>query len=50
MIFFSASHVWNECWMRRDDLPNHEQDWQVLDSTPVHMCDGRIVLSLEKNI
>lgn len=37
---FSAAHVWNECWMRRADLPNNEQDWQIVDSTPVPMCDG----------
>ncbi|CAF0789791.1 unnamed protein product [Rotaria sp. Silwood1] len=35
-----SSHVWNECWMRRHDLPNDEQDWQIVDSTPVQMCDG----------
>ncbi|CAM4896545.1 unnamed protein product [Rotaria socialis] len=35
-----ASHVWNECWMRRDDLSNGEHDWQIIDSTPVLMCDG----------
>jgi hypothetical protein len=26
--------------MRRNDLPNPEQDWQIIDSTPVQMCDG----------
>ncbi|CAF1272800.1 unnamed protein product, partial [Adineta steineri] len=35
-----TSQVWNECWMRRVDLPNNEQDWQIIDSTPVPMCDG----------
>ncbi|CAF0977586.1 unnamed protein product, partial [Rotaria sordida] len=35
-----SSHVWNECWMRRHDLPKDEQDWQIVDSTPVQMCDG----------
>ncbi|CAF0762171.1 unnamed protein product [Adineta ricciae] len=35
-----SARVWNECWMRRSDLPNNEQDWQIVDSTPVPMCDG----------
>ncbi|UJR26471.1 hypothetical protein I4U23_007798 [Adineta vaga] len=38
--FICSAHVWNECWMRRSDLPNNEQDWQIIDSTPVPMCDG----------
>jgi hypothetical protein len=28
--------------MRRKDLFNNEQDWQIIDSTPVQMCDGII--------
>jgi len=32
--------------MRRQDLSNNEQDWQIIDSTPVQMCDGRIELFL----
>jgi len=31
--------------MRRNDLSNHEQDWQIVDSTPVLMCDGTIGVS-----
>ncbi|KAL1426256.1 hypothetical protein MTO96_018313 [Rhipicephalus appendiculatus] len=27
-------HVWNEGWMRRPDLPNGYDGWQVLDGTP----------------
>jgi hypothetical protein len=26
--------------MRRTDLSNQKQDWQIIDSTPVQMCDG----------
>ncbi|CAF1023033.1 unnamed protein product [Didymodactylos carnosus] len=33
------SHVWNECWMKRSDSKN-KSCWQVVDSTPVRMCDG----------
>jgi hypothetical protein len=28
--------------MRRHDLPSDKQDWQIIDSTPVQMCDGKI--------
>lgn len=28
--------------MRRYDLPKSEHDWQIIDSTPVQMCDGKI--------
>lgn len=42
IIYFSSSHVWNECWIRRDDLFTKEQGWQIIDSTPIQMCDGRI--------
>ncbi|CAF3862778.1 unnamed protein product [Rotaria sp. Silwood1] len=26
-------HVWNECWIRRDDLPESNSGWQVIDSS-----------------
>ncbi len=41
-MYFSSSHVWNECWMRRNDLSSDKQDWQIIDSTPIQMCDGKI--------
>ena len=31
--------------MRREDLEGEEQGWQVIDSTPVQMCDGSVVSS-----
>lgn len=33
--------------MRRSDLPKNEPDWQILDSTPVQMCDGKQKISIE---
>lgn len=36
-------HVWNEVWMRRDDLNNNEDGmydgWQAIDATPQEMSD-----------
>ncbi|CAF3343561.1 unnamed protein product [Rotaria sp. Silwood2] len=26
-------YLWNECWMRRDDLPEYNSGWQVVDSS-----------------
>ncbi|CAF1221193.1 unnamed protein product [Adineta ricciae] len=26
-------YLWNECWLRRDDLPRNFSGWQVLDSS-----------------
>ncbi|CAF4575755.1 unnamed protein product [Rotaria socialis] len=28
-------YLWNECWMRRDDIPAHNSGWQVVDSSAI---------------
>ncbi|KAM3870246.1 protein-glutamine gamma-glutamyltransferase 2-like [Diretmus argenteus] len=33
-------HCWVESWMRREDLPNGYDGWQVLDPTPQERSDG----------
>nr|XP_057944140.1 protein-glutamine gamma-glutamyltransferase 2 isoform X2 [Doryrhamphus excisus] len=33
-------HCWVESWMRRDDLPQGNDGWQVLDPTPQELSDG----------
>ncbi|XP_054421082.1 protein-glutamine gamma-glutamyltransferase 5 isoform X2 [Pteronotus mesoamericanus] len=33
-------HVWNECWMARNDLPPGYGGWQVLDATPQETSNG----------
>ncbi|XP_051940674.1 protein-glutamine gamma-glutamyltransferase 2-like [Hippocampus zosterae] len=33
-------HCWVEAWMRRDDLPQGNDGWQVLDPTPQELSDG----------
>ncbi|XP_076983742.1 protein-glutamine gamma-glutamyltransferase 5 isoform X2 [Tamandua tetradactyla] len=33
-------HVWNECWMARQDLPPGFGGWQVLDATPQETSNG----------
>nr|XP_036874876.1 protein-glutamine gamma-glutamyltransferase 5 [Manis javanica] len=33
-------HVWNECWMSRNDLPPGYGGWQVLDATPQETSNG----------
>ncbi|XP_078508146.1 protein-glutamine gamma-glutamyltransferase 5-like [Lissotriton helveticus] len=33
-------HVWNECWMARNDLPSGYSGWQVVDPTPQELSDG----------
>lgn len=33
-------HVWNECWMVRQDLPPGYDGWQVLDATPQEQSGG----------
>uniref|UniRef100_A0A4W6DDJ8 protein-glutamine gamma-glutamyltransferase n=1 Tax=Lates calcarifer TaxID=8187 RepID=A0A4W6DDJ8_LATCA len=33
-------HCWVESWMRRDDLPEGNDGWQVLDPTPQELSDG----------
>nr|XP_033770647.1 erythrocyte membrane protein band 4.2-like isoform X2 [Geotrypetes seraphini] len=32
--------VWNECWMKREDLPKGYDGWQVLDATPQKKSEG----------
>jgi hypothetical protein len=32
-FYFSPWYLWNECWMRRDDLPKPNSGWQVVDSS-----------------
>ena len=35
-------HVWNEVWMRRNDLPDGLYGgWQVIDATPQETSDGK---------
>ncbi|XP_029470563.1 erythrocyte membrane protein band 4.2-like isoform X2 [Rhinatrema bivittatum] len=33
-------HVWNECWMAREDLPPGYDGWQALDATPQEKSEG----------
>lgn len=33
-------HVWNDCWMRRPDLPAGYDGWQVVDATPQETSSG----------
>uniref|UniRef100_A0A672FPJ7 protein-glutamine gamma-glutamyltransferase n=1 Tax=Salarias fasciatus TaxID=181472 RepID=A0A672FPJ7_SALFA len=33
-------HCWIESWMKRDDLPNGNDGWQVLDPTPQELSEG----------
>ncbi|XP_061679400.1 protein-glutamine gamma-glutamyltransferase 2 [Syngnathoides biaculeatus] len=33
-------HCWVESWMKRADLPNGNDGWQVLDPTPQELSDG----------
>nr|XP_021325485.1 transglutaminase 1 isoform X1 [Danio rerio]XP_021325486.1 transglutaminase 1 isoform X1 [Danio rerio] len=33
-------HVWNESWMRREDLPAGYGGWQVVDATPQEQSQG----------
>ncbi|XP_038597265.1 protein-glutamine gamma-glutamyltransferase K [Tachyglossus aculeatus] len=33
-------HVWNDCWMRRPDLPSGFDGWQVVDATPQETSSG----------
>ncbi|MCL4137814.1 UNVERIFIED_CONTAM: hypothetical protein GTU68_050949, partial [Idotea baltica] len=34
-------HVWNEVWMKRPDLGEDYQGWQVIDATPQEESDGQ---------
>ncbi|GAB5572749.1 protein-glutamine gamma-glutamyltransferase K isoform X1 [Prionailurus iriomotensis] len=33
-------HVWNDCWMKRPDLPSGFGGWQVVDATPQETSSG----------
>ncbi|KAM9251662.1 protein-glutamine gamma-glutamyltransferase K [Cariama cristata] len=33
-------HVWNDCWMKRPDLPDGYDGWQVVDATPQETSSG----------
>ncbi|NXV81712.1 TGM4 glutamyltransferase, partial [Atlantisia rogersi] len=33
-------HVWNDVWMRREDLPKGFDGWQAIDSTPQEQSQG----------
>ncbi|XP_072479504.1 protein-glutamine gamma-glutamyltransferase K [Notamacropus eugenii] len=33
-------HVWNDCWMKRSDLPSGYDGWQVVDATPQETSSG----------
>ncbi|XP_078483974.1 protein-glutamine gamma-glutamyltransferase K isoform X1 [Ciona intestinalis] len=33
-------HVWNECWMKRGDLPTGYDGWQAVDATPQEISLG----------
>ncbi|XP_033928403.1 protein-glutamine gamma-glutamyltransferase K [Melopsittacus undulatus] len=33
-------HVWNDCWMKRPDLPEGHDGWQVVDATPQETSSG----------
>ncbi|XP_074787254.1 protein-glutamine gamma-glutamyltransferase K [Athene noctua] len=33
-------HVWNDCWMKRPDLPSGYDGWQVVDATPQETSSG----------
>uniref|UniRef100_H2YCU3 protein-glutamine gamma-glutamyltransferase n=1 Tax=Ciona savignyi TaxID=51511 RepID=H2YCU3_CIOSA len=33
-------HVWNECWMKRSDLPAGYDGWQAVDATPQEVSLG----------
>lgn len=33
-------HVWNECWFKRNDLPDGHDGWQVVDGTPQENSEG----------
>jgi len=32
--------VWNECWMKRPDLPTGYDGWQAVDATPQEVSLG----------
>lgn len=32
--------MWNDCWMKRPDLPSGFDGWQVVDATPQETSSG----------
>lgn len=36
-------HVWTDAWMKRQDLPQGHDGWQVLDATPQEISEGEFV-------
>ncbi|XP_029470568.1 erythrocyte membrane protein band 4.2-like isoform X6 [Rhinatrema bivittatum] len=36
-------HVWNECWMAREDLPPGYDGWQALDATPQEKSEEKTI-------
>lgn len=38
-------HVWNDCWMKRPDLPSGFDGWQVVDATPQETSSGKAGLA-----
>lgn len=45
-FLFRNYHCWVECFMKRDDLPDGYDGWQVLDPTPQERSDGRFLTTL----
>lgn len=34
--------MWNDCWMKRPDLPSGFDGWQVVDATPQETSSGKL--------
>lgn len=43
-------HVWNEVWMKREDLGEKYNGWQAVDATPQEESDGESLFRLENYI
>ncbi|NWH82734.1 TGM1 glutamyltransferase, partial [Piaya cayana] len=39
-VWYWNFHVWNDCWMKRPDLPSGYDGWQVVDATPQETSSG----------
>ncbi|NXG90396.1 TGM1 glutamyltransferase, partial [Stercorarius parasiticus] len=39
-VWYWNFHVWNDCWMKRPDLPDGYDGWQVVDATPQETSSG----------
>lgn len=35
--------MWTDAWMKRHDLPQGHDGWQVLDATPQEISEGEFV-------